>query len=103
MQQEADASATAQKWAEQFSVVTVCPECGGTRLNREALCYRIDGKNIAEVAQMDISELYEWVNQVEERLDSRQQQIAVEILKEIRSRLHFLLDVGLDYLSVNRP
>ena len=77
MQQEADASATAQKWAEQFSVVTVCPECGGTRLNREALCYRIDGKNIAEVAQMDISELYEWVNQVEERLDSRQQQIAV--------------------------
>ena len=103
MQQEADASATAQKWAEQFSVVTVCPECGGTRLNREALCYRIDGKNIAEVAQMDISELYEWVNQVEERLDSRQQQIAVEILKEIRSRLHFLLDVGLDYLSLNRP
>ena len=103
MQQEADASATAQKWAEQFSVVTVCPECGGTRQNREALCYRIDGKNIAEVAQMDISELYEWVNQVEERLDSRQQQIAVEILKEIRSRLHFLLDVGLDYLSLNRP
>ena len=103
MQQEADASATAQKWAEQFSVVTVCPECGGTRLNREALCYRIDGKNIAEVARMDISELYEWVNQVEERLDSRQQQIAVEILKEIRSRLHFLLDVGLDYLSLNRP
>ena len=103
MQQEADASATAQKWAEQFSVVTVCPECGGTRLNREALCYRIDGKNIAEVAQMDISELYEWVNQVEERLDSRQQQIAVEILKEISSRLHFLLDVGLDYLSLNRP
>ena len=103
MQQEADASATAQKWAEQFSVVTVCPECGGTRLNREALCYRIDGKNIAEVAQMDISELYEWVNQVEERLDNRQQQIAVEILKEIRSRLHFLLDVGLDYLSLNRP
>ena len=103
MQQEADASATAQKWAEQFSVVTVCPECGGMRLNREALCYRIDGKNIAEVAQMDISELYEWVNQVEERLDSRQQQIAVEILKEIRSRLHFLLDVGLDYLSLNRP
>ena len=103
MQQEADASATAQKWAEQFSVVTVCPECGGTRLNREALCYRIYGKNIAEVARMDISELYEWVNQVEERLDSRQQQIAVEILKEIRSRLHFLLDVGLDYLSLNRP
>ena len=103
MQQEADASATAQKWAEQFSVVTVCPECGGTRLNREARCYRIDGKNIAEVAQMDISELYEWVNQVEKRLDSRQQQIAVEILKEIRSRLHFLLDVGLDYLSLNRP
>ena len=102
MQQETEASATAQKWAEQFSKTVTCPECKGQRLNREALHYRIAGKNIAELADMDISELYEWVNHVEYELSPQQRQIAVEILKEIRSRLHFLVDVGLDYLCLNR-
>ena len=102
MQQESEASASAQKWAGQFIKMSVCPECNGQRLNKEALSYRIAGKNIAEVSAMDISELYEWVNNIEDKLDSKQQRIAVEILKEIRSRLKFLLDVGLDYLSLNR-
>lgn len=102
MQQEGEASASAQKWAEQFIKTGMCPECAGQRLNKESLHYRIAGKNIAEVAAMDISELYKWVNTVESQLDAKQKQIAVEILKEIRSRLKFLLDVGLDYLSLNR-
>ena len=102
MQQESEASASAQKWAGQFIRIATCPECHGQRLNQEALCYRIAGKNIAELAEMDVSELYEWVNHIEDKLDAKQQQIAVEILKEIRSRLKFLLDVGLDYLSLNR-
>lgn len=102
MQQESEASASAQKWAGQFIRMATCPECHGQRLNQEALCYRIAGKNIAELAEMDVSELYEWVNHIEDKLDAKQQQIAVEILKEIRSRLKFLLDVGLDYLSLNR-
>lgn len=102
VQQQSDASSQAQKWAGQFVTTTVCPSCEGHRLNREALHYRIAGKNIAELADMDISELYEWVNQVEYELSPQQRQIAVEILKEIRSRLHFLVDVGLDYLCLNR-
>lgn len=102
MQQESEASASAQKWAGQFIKTGTCPECAGQRLNKESLHYRIAGKNIAEVAAMDISELYKWVNTVESQLDAKQKQIAVEILKEIRSRLKFLLDVGLDYLSLNR-
>ena len=102
MQQESDASASAQKWAEQFISMTVCPECNGQRLNKEALHYRIDGKNIAEIASWDISELVKWVNQLEDQLSSKQKQIATEIVKELRSRLRFLLDVGLDYLSLNR-
>lgn len=102
MQQESEASASAQKWAGQFIRMATCPECHGQRLNQEALCYRIAGKNIAELAEMDVSELYEWVNHIDDKLDAKQQQIAVEILKEIRSRLKFLLDVGLDYLSLNR-
>ena len=102
MQQESEASASAQKWAGQFIRIATCPECHGQRLNQEALCYRIAGKNIAELAEMDVSELYEWVNHIEDKLDAKQQQIAVEILKEIRSRLKFLLDVGLDYLSLTR-
>ena len=102
MQQESEASASAQKWAGQFIRMATCPECHGQRLNQEALCYRIAGKNISELAEMDVSELYEWVNHIEDKLDAKQQQIAVEILKEIRSRLKFLLDVGLDYLSLNR-
>ena len=104
MQQETEASASAQKWAGQFIKMSVCPECQGQRLNRESLHYKIDGKSIAEIASWDISTLYEWVTTLEPSgaLTARQQQIAVEILKEIRSRLKFLLDVGLDYLSLNR-
>ena len=100
MQQETEASASAQKWAGQFSKVACCPECGGQRLNQEALHYRIENKNIAEVASMDITELYDWLDQL--TLSPTQAIIATEILKEIRSRLKFLLDVGLDYLSLNR-
>lgn len=102
MLQEKDASATAQKWAEQFSQTTCCPECHGARLNREALSFKVYDKNIFDLATLDISELYEWLDQVEVHLDDMQQKIATEILKEIRTRLRFLLDVGLDYLSLNR-
>lgn len=102
MQQQGDASATAQKWAGQFVSVVTCPQCHGQRLNREALHYRIDGKNIAELASMDIADLAEWAEHVEERLNRQQRVIAAEILKEIRSRLHFLMTVGLDYLNLNR-
>lgn len=102
MMQEKEASATAQKWAEQFAKTDVCPECKGARLNKEALHFRLHDKNIYELSVMDISELYEWLMHVEEHLDNKQRRIAVEILKEIRTRLKFLLDVGLDYLSLNR-
>ena len=102
MQQEMDASATAQKWAGQFIKTATCPECNGQRLNREALSYRLDGKNIAELSAMDITELNSWLANLEDRLDPKQRVIATEILKEIRSRIHFLLDVGLDYLALNR-
>ena len=102
MLQDRDASATAQKWAEQFARTATCPECHGAKLNREALSYRIHDKNIQQLATMDISELYEWLSHVEEHLSNKQRQIAAEILKEIRTRLKFLLDVGLDYLSLDR-
>ena len=102
MMQEKDASATAQKWAEQFAKTDVCPECHGARLNREALHYRIHDKNIYQLASMDISELYEWLEGVNPHLEEKQRMIAEEILKELKSRLRFLLDVGLDYLSLNR-
>ena len=102
MLQDQDSSATEQKWAEQFSRTAVCPECQGQRLNREALSYRLHDKNIMELAEMDISELYEWLDGVEQHLTEKQLTIATEILKEIRTRLRFLLDVGLDYLSLNR-
>ena len=100
--QEKDASATAQKWAEQFAKTDVCPECKGMRLNKEALHFRLHDKNIYDLASMDINELYEWLQGVEEHLDNKQKVIAQEILKEIRTRLKFLLDVGLEYLSLNR-
>lgn len=102
MMQEKDASATAQKWADQFAKTDVCPECKGARLNREALHFRIHDKNICELANMDINELYVWLENVTPHLDEKQQIIATEILKELKSRLRFLLDVGLDYLSLNR-
>ena len=99
---ENDESASGQKWADQFLEECECPECHGQRLNREALSYRIWDKNISELASMDISELREWLDQVEDHLDHQQQQIAHEILKEIKTRLDFLLEVGLDYLALNR-
>ena len=102
MLQEKDASSTAQKWAEQFAKTTVCPECKGARLNKEALHFRIHDKNIYELSCMDINELYDWLMNVDQYLDNKQKQIAVEILKEIRTRLKFLLDVGLDYLALDR-
>ena len=102
MLQEKDASASAQKWAEQFAKTSVCPECHGAKLNREALSFRIADKTINQLADMDISELYPWLQEVEEKLNDKQRRIASEILKEIRTRLKFLLDVGLDYLSLNR-
>ena len=100
--QEGEASATAQKWAEQFAMTATCPECKGARLNREALAFRLHDKNIYELSCMDISELYQWLMDVDKYLSNKQQQIAAEVLKEIRTRLKFLLDVGLDYLSLNR-
>ena len=102
MLQEKDASATAQKWAEQFARTTVCPECKGARLNKEALHFRIHDKNINDLANMDINELYDWLMNVDQFLSDKQKKIAAEILKEIRTRLKFLLDVGLDYLALNR-
>ena len=97
-----DDSTSGQKWADQFLAECECPECHGQRLNQEALSYKIWNKNISELATMDLSELREWLDQVEEHLDHQQQQIAHEILKEIRTRLDFLLEVGLDYLALNR-
>ena len=102
MQQNDDESTKAQKWAGQFYSQIVCPECKGARLNKEALHYYINGKNIFDLATMEISDLMQWTNQVEKKLSSQQQAIAREILKEISSRLHFLNEVGLDYLSLNR-
>ena len=102
MQQDGDASATAQKWAGQFIKTATCPECEGRRLNKEALHYLIAGKNIAELSSMGISRLYEWLDGLEEKLNPKQKQIAMEVLKEIRSRLKFMMDVGLDYLSLDR-
>ena len=99
---ENDDSANAQKWSEQFTAMKICNECHGNRLNREALSYRIWDKNIAELANMDISELRAWIDEAMEHLDSQQRAIATEIIKEIKTRLDFLLEVGLDYLSLNR-
>ena len=99
---ENDDSASAQKWSVQFTAVKTCSECNGNRLNREALSYRIWNKNIAELANMDISELRTWIDNAMEHLDTQQKSIANEIVKEIKTRLDFLLEVGLDYLSLNR-
>lgn len=102
MQQESEASATAQKWANQFIKTTTCPDCKGQRLNIEALHYKINDKNIAELSVMDIQELYNWVQTMDEHISDKQRFIAAEVKKEILSRLTFLLDVGLSYLSLNR-
>ena len=102
MQQSDDASAVAQKWAGQFYSRCQCPECHGDRLNKEALHFRVNGKNIAELAKMDVSDLAEWVADLKNHLTKQQWKIAEEIVKEIRSRLKFMLNVGLEYLSLNR-
>ena len=92
-----------QKWIQEFTVIQTCPDCGGARLKKESLHFKIDKKNISELAAMDVVELTEWFESLEDRLSERQNRIASEILKEIRKRLKFLLDVGLDYLNLNRP
>lgn len=102
MQKDEDAGAAANRWSEQFFSRTVCPECNGRRLNREALHFFIDGQNIAQLCRLDISDLYEWSKTIEQRLPPTQALIAHEIVKEIRTRLGFLVDVGLDYLSLDR-
>lgn len=99
---ENDDTASGQKWADQFLAVCKCPECHGMRLNKESLSYRVWDKNISELANMDIKALMTWLDEAEKHLDERQKAIATEILKEIRTRIKFLLDVGLDYLSLNR-
>lgn len=99
---ENDDTASGQKWADQFLAVCKCPECKGMRLNKESLSYRVWDKNISELANMDIKALMTWLDEAEKHLDERQKAIATEILKEIRTRIKFLLDVGLDYLSLNR-
>lgn len=102
MQQDNAASATEQKWANQYSKSIKCPECNGAKLRKESLHFRMHDKNIAELADMDIAELSKWLENVEQFLSEKQKAIAVEILKEIRTRLQFLLDVGLNYLSLSR-
>ncbi len=101
-QKETSVSAKELRWVEQFSAMQTCPECGGARLNKEALSFRLNEKNIYELASMDISLLYEWFGSLHNCLLPKQQLIASEIVKEIMSRLRFLLDVGLGYLSLNR-
>ena len=102
MQQDDDAGTQAQRWAGQFFSRAVCPECGGQRLNREALHFYLADKNIAQLASMDIDELRQWMSTLERRLTPTQWAIAAEIVKEINGRLDFLLDVGLNYVSLNR-
>lgn len=99
---ESDDSPAAQKWADQFLATCRCPECKGQKLNKESLSYRLNGKNISELAEMDISELKEWMTDLPNHIDKKQQAIASEIVKEIEKRLQFLIDVGLPYLSLNR-
>ena len=99
---DTEMSAAARKWADQFNHTALCPECGGKRLKRESLHFLIDGKNISDLAEMDLTDLHQWATTVEGRLTSQRRQIASEILKEIRTRLKFMIDVGLEYLSLNR-
>lgn len=99
---EAETSASAQKWADSFDKVADCPVCKGARLNREALHFMVDGKNIDDLSRMDLNQLYDWMDGLEDRLEGKQRAIAVEIIREIRNRVSFLLDVGLNYLSLSR-
>ena len=101
-QRDDNPSKTAQKWANQFVKTTVCPECNGMRLKKESLHFKIDGKNISELAQLDLKELGEWFDGLENRISERQRIIGTEVIKEIRDRLGFMLGVGLDYLALDR-
>ncbi len=101
--QREDGTDATRRWLEDFMIVKTCPECGGARLKKESLHFRIDGKNIAELAMLDMAHLSEWLQGLEDRLSEKQRTIATEVLKEIRKRIGFLLDVGLDYLHLNRP
>ncbi len=101
-QKDDNFSKKAQKWADQFVKTITCPVCNGQRLKKESLHFKIDGKNISELAQMDISELKDWLDGIENRLTDRQRKIGVEVIKEIRTRIRFLTDVGLNYLSLDR-
>jgi excinuclease ABC subunit A len=101
--QRDEGSEAIKKWVEDFTIIKTCPECGGARLKKESLHFKIDGKNISELSLMGITELSAWCAGVEERLDAKQRVIATEIMKEIRKRIGFLLDVGLDYLHLHRP
>ena len=102
-QNEETTSKKANKWANQFIKESICPDCNGLRLKKESLWFKIDGKNIAEIARMDLGELGEWLNGLENRISEKQKLIGTEVIKEIRDRLKFLLNVGLEYLSLNRP
>lgn len=101
--QRDEGSEAIRKWVEDFTIIRTCPECDGARLKKESLHFKIDGKNIAELSLMDITQLGKWFDGLEDRLDAKQKVIAVEVLKEIRKRIGFLLDVGLDYLHLHRP
>ena len=102
-QNNEEASAAIARWAGSFMNHVSCPVCGGTRLKKEAQWFRIDGKNIAEVANMDTLSLGKWIDELPDKLTERQNDIAKEILREIHKRVHFLLDIGIDYLNMNRP
>jgi excinuclease ABC subunit A len=101
--QRDEGSEAIKKWVEDFTIVKTCPECHGMRLKKESLHFKIDNKNIAELAMLDITALQKWFEGLEKRLNDKQRVIATEVLKEIRKRIGFLLDVGLDYLNLNRP
>jgi excinuclease ABC subunit A len=100
---EEDSSASLVRWANSFMEEKACPECGGTRLKKEALFFRLAERNISDLAKMDIRQLNEWLSQIEKKLSTKQNLIAREVLKEIRKRIGFLLDIGLDYLTLDRP
>ncbi len=101
--QKEEGSESIKKWVDDFTITKICPECHGARLKKESLHFKIDNKNIAELAQLNIDMLKKWFDGLENRMTDKQNQIAVEVLKEIRKRIGFLLDVGLDYLNLNRP
>ena len=101
--QKESGSEKIQKWVQEFTQTTTCPECEGARLKKESLHFKIDGKNITELAEMDIIQLFSWLEGLDQRLDHRSKVVAVEILKELRKRLQFMINVGLGYLHLNRP